>query len=287
MQKQRFRNLDILTFKKVSSIFAWNYKTSFHGSWMEFEDIRTYELWDDVKNIDWLSTAKQDKVFIKKYQEERELPSMFLFNLWGSMQFWFWARTKIDTAYEAFLLLALSSIKNWDSVGGIFYNDEKFDYLEWRKWQLNLWKMIKKLENFKENNIDTPANLAYSLKFLFSKKIKNNIIFIFTDELEIDNSVHLKALCAKNDVILIHVSDSFENNLSKKWEISFASANRFFTLNSSNGFLKSKYLDSRKDSISKLRKDFMVSWGSFVSLDDTSDIFKVFYNFFKLRQKAY
>ncbi|EKE30331.1 MAG: von Willebrand factor type A [uncultured bacterium (gcode 4)] len=285
MQKQKFKNLDILTFKKVSSLFAWNYKTSFHGSWMEFQDIRTYALWDDVKSIDWLSTAKQDKVYIKKYQEERELPSLFLFNLWGSMQFWFWKRAKIDTAIEAFLLLSLSSVKNWDSVWWVFYNDELFEYLEWRKWQLNLWKMIKKLENFKENNIDESANLRQSLKFLFSKKIKNNIIFIFTDELDVENSVHLKALCTKNDVILIHISDSFENNLSWSGEVTLAGKKSFFSFNSSRKTSKSEYLVNRKESIDKIKKCFLANWWSFIALDDNSQVFKSFYNFFKLRQK--
>lgn len=62
---KNIRRLEIVTKKKVTEIFTGNYKSSFKGQGMEVESVRRYEEGDDVRHIDWVTTAKQAVPFIK------------------------------------------------------------------------------------------------------------------------------------------------------------------------------------------------------------------------------
>ena len=119
--KYPFALIDLIAFKKVSSLLAGNYKTSFHGSGMEFADIREYDLGDNVSDIDWKSTARSGKVYVKKYQEDRERRVLFICDTGASMRFWSDIKTKQETLMEVFSLLLFSSAQNNDPSGAWFF----------------------------------------------------------------------------------------------------------------------------------------------------------------------
>lgn len=122
--KHPFRLIDLTTFKKVSSLLAGNYKTSFHGSGIEFSDIREYSLGDDVVDIDWRSTARTGKTYIKKYEEDRERKVLFVVDTGASMRFGSALKTKADSLDEVFSLLLFSSAHNNDPSGAWFFRDQ-------------------------------------------------------------------------------------------------------------------------------------------------------------------
>lgn len=280
--KTDFKLLDIITLKKVASIFSGNYRTAFKWAWMEFEDIRIYEYWDDIKNIDWLITAKNNKVYVKKFIEERELPILFVFNVASTMQFGIWEKTKLDTMIESFLLLGLSWVKNNDSIWALFYSDIINNKLESKKWMPNLFRIYKQILDFKINKTINKWNINIVINHLFKQKIKNNIIFIFSDELNIDEKVKLKALSKKNDIVYISIHDNFENNISGKWIF-----NIFYKSNLAinTRLNKDKYIKNRQEQFSEFKHLLNSSLINNISITNTSQIFKEFYNFFKLRQK--
>jgi len=285
MQNKDFKLIDIITLKKSSWLLIWNYKTSFHWTWMEFDDLRQYSIWDDVKSIDWLSSAKQDKVYIKKYKEERELPVLFIFALSSTMQFWFKSHSKIETAKNVFLVLALSALKNNNPIWTIFYDKQIIDVIEPKKWQINIWKTLKALDDFNSKNHWNISDYECAIDYLFKKRIKNNLIFVFTDETDIQGDVKLKALSIKNDMIIINISDVFENNLDWNNLINLSDWSSSFIINLNNKNKKLNYISKRNTELELLKKNIISAWWSFINIDNESNIYKALYNFFKLRQK--
>jgi hypothetical protein len=53
---------------------------------------------------------------------------------------------------------------------------------------------------------------SLDLSFLSSSKIKSTLTFVISDKLDIDHQ-SLKIVKLKNDIVYIHVSDSFEDTL--------------------------------------------------------------------------
>jgi len=48
---------------------------------MTFAEVREYQYGDDVRDIDWNVTARQNKPYVKVYEEERELTLMLLIDV--------------------------------------------------------------------------------------------------------------------------------------------------------------------------------------------------------------
>ena len=49
-----------------------DFRSAFKGRGIEFEEIRSYNFGDDVRDIDWRVTARKEKPYTKIYMEEKD-----------------------------------------------------------------------------------------------------------------------------------------------------------------------------------------------------------------------
>ena len=84
---KRVRQIEIKTRGLSNNIFAGQYHSAFKGKGMSFSDVREYQYGDDVRDIDWNVTARQNKPYIKVFEEERELTVMLLIDVSNSLDF--------------------------------------------------------------------------------------------------------------------------------------------------------------------------------------------------------
>jgi uncharacterized protein (DUF58 family) len=63
------------------------YRTVWHGTGIDFTDLRTYLPDDDVRHIDWNVTARLDEPFVRQYTEDRELTAWLVVDRSASMRF--------------------------------------------------------------------------------------------------------------------------------------------------------------------------------------------------------
>lgn len=213
--KAVFPLIPIETFKKVSSILSGNYKTSFQGSGIEFADIREYAMGDSATDIDWRTTARTDKVYVKKYEEEREQKVLFALDVGNSMRFGNEKKTKWNTLSEIFSLLAFSSVENNDPVGAWFFADSIAGEYATKKGRDHLQRIYNDLAAF-SNDSQELLSLKNLVRQLFQKKIKNHLIFILSDSLDLPDAHEFRSLADQNDCVIIHVFDTFENTLDGK-----------------------------------------------------------------------
>lgn len=285
MKKNLFQLIDIISYKKSKWFLLGNYKTSLSWFWIEFEDLSQYNFWDNIRSIDWLTSAKRNDIYIKKFQEEKEFPLLFLFDISSSMFFSFDSKTKLDTSLEIFNILSLSALKTNSPLGSIFLANNKISNLEQARWKVNILRTIKLISEYKSLNILSNNNIDYLVDFLFKNKVNNNIIFIFTDKTILDFNNKLKAICVLNDVIFINVSDEFENNLNTDWLMNIGNSILWRVINFSNSRKRTQYIESRNAILDDLKRNIISIWWSYIWVDNKSDLYKVLYNFFVLRKK--
>src|ERR1700755_73478 len=63
------------------------YRTVWHGTGIDFTDLRLYTAEDDVRHIDWNVTARLDEPFVRQYTEDRELTAWLIVDRSASMRF--------------------------------------------------------------------------------------------------------------------------------------------------------------------------------------------------------
>ena len=309
--KKKINLIDIKTSKMVDTIFSWNYKTRFKWHWIEFADLREYEPWDDIKHIDWGITAKLNKPFIKKYEEERQLKCIFLLDIGDDMNFWIWDKTKIDTLLEVFTLLAYSSIKNWDQVWALIFDDRVKKFFFPKKWKaavnnilsfvlsfiekkrelknmsffenikINWMKNVLKFNSKKAWENSKKRDVSAALDYIKKYKIKNCLVFALTDQVEDVNKLLLRAAAYQNDLLFVNIFDEFENNLSATWVYNFVQGEANLEVDLSNKKMRNNYIDYRKQKIDNLKVHLRSLRIDHLQVDGKTNIFKCFYNYFK------
>lgn len=287
--KNKIRLLDIKTSRLVNDIFVWNYKAKFKWHWIEFADIREYEHWDDIKHIDWQATAKHNKAYVRKYEEERQLKLMFLINISESMNFWIWNKLKIDTLIEVLSILSFSAEKNWDLVWAFIYNKNWVSkYFPPKKWKVNVLAILKYLLNDIFNNKKVISNtwktsiwINDAMLFLKKHKVRNFLIFGLTDEVDNLDDKFLRLTWISNDFIYINIFDEFENKLNYKWVFNFIQNWNSIEVNTWNEKLRKKYVDYRNEKIWSLSKRLWKYRIKYLLIDNKTNIFKYLLKFFK------
>lgn len=283
MPRKHTKNIEISVRKILDNNFFWAYNSHFTGNWLEFSDLRNYVPWDSVKRIDWKTTAKNNEIFIKNFDQERDLKILFFLDFWVKMQFWSKTKKKIDTSIEIFYTLWLAAHKAWDAVGAYLYNWGVHKFFEYKKWEGHLEHISSSCEDFQNISLKKSDKNHFWLhiKNLEKLKITNALICICTDNTEFDTKI-LKGLNAKNQILFCNISDSFERNL---W-----GENHHFHLRDQNSSFFWSLLDSKKQrkfrSIQKQKKDILKklllsSHIDYLEFDDNSHIYVCFLKYFQ------
>src|SRR5277367_5631880 len=84
---KKIRRIEIVSTRLVESVLSGNYLSTFHGTGLEFSEVREYAPGDEVRLIDWNVTARSGKPFIKVFQEERELTVILAVDISRSLEF--------------------------------------------------------------------------------------------------------------------------------------------------------------------------------------------------------
>ena len=289
---KKIKILDFKLSKMLNWWLFWAYKSEFSWSWMEFSEHRQYHFWDQVKNIDWKASNKTNEMFIKKYEEERDLNVLFFLDNTISMKFWSNILTKKDLLVEIFYSLWLSAYYNNDNIWWAIFNEEWINFIDYKKSRNNIYKIIDILENNNDIKIDNSFNKKLETKFnkildyLIKHKIHDNLVFILTDDIEKIDEKLLKLACNKNDIVVINIFDYFENNISDLlWNLIINDQNNFLNLDLSSTSNIEKYKNIRKNKIKYIKNILEKNKVGYININTKSDIFNELMWYFNKIQK--
>ena len=181
---RKVRRIQITSSRLVNDVFAGQYHSVFKGRGMEFDEVREYQLGDEIRTIDWNVTARTGKVHVKKYVEERELTVMILIDASRSCQFASRTELKSRLAAEIAAVLGFSAIKNKDKVGLIIFTDRIELYLPPRKGVKHVLKVIREVLYFQPQGLRT--DIPAALEFLSLVLTRSSVAFLFSDFMDED-----------------------------------------------------------------------------------------------------
>lgn len=209
---KKVRKIEIKTRGLSNNIFAGEYHSAFKGRGMTFSEVRQYQYGDDVRDIDWNVTARQNQPYVKVYEEERELTVMLLIDVSGSRNFGAVGVQKREMIAEIAATLAFSAIQNNDKIGVIFFSDKIEKFIPPRKGKKHILFIIRELLDFTPESKGTDISMA--LRYFTDALKKRCTTFLISDF--IDTHDYYKALsiaCNKHDVIGIQVYDKRDSQL--------------------------------------------------------------------------
>jgi len=248
--------------KKAFSLFSGHRHSNKHSEGLDFEELREYQIGDNVKRIDYNVTAKKQKPYVKVFSEEKEL-NIIIVGILDYKTYFGSNMLKSEKILEIIATLGFSGIKSDDKIAIELYSKERF----FIKPTKNI-KSIHLLSKFNSDIINTKLDYKNILDNLIRHK-KNSVLIIVSDFFyEYD----FRKLGAKFDTYCVIVRDKLEENPEKLngFTIIDPLTNKTSIAEFDNSY-KSKILAND----SKLIKNFKTSNVKYIKIYTDDDISKL------------
>lgn len=216
---KKIRRIEIRTAHLVNDALAGQYHSAFKGRGMEFQEVRQYQIGDDVRTIDWNVSARYGEPYVKLFREERELTVMLLVDMSRSQQFGTNEQLKRNLVVEICATLALSAIRNNDKVGLMCFADTVEKFVPARKGASHVLRVIRELLTFQPEG--TGTNITAALEHFNRVSRRRSVVFLVSDFQDRGYETALRIAKRRNDVILIDVSDRRESELPRAGLVEF------------------------------------------------------------------
>lgn len=215
---KKVHRIEIKAKRLSQNVFAGQYHSAFKGKGMTFSEVREYTYGDDIRNIDWNVTARNNHPYVKIFEEERELTVVLMIDVSGSTLFGSENNLKSEVITEIAAVLAFSAVNNNDKVGAILFSDKVEKYIPPKKGLSHILAVIRELLTFKRTNSKTDFSSAFM--FLSNVIKKHSTCFLITDGFgKFDDSLHIAA--RKHGLSCLFVNDKKEFNLSNMGLVQF------------------------------------------------------------------
>lgn len=209
---KKVRKIEIKTRGLSHNIFAGEYHSAFKGRGMMFSEVREYQYGDDIRDIDWNVTARQNHPYVKVYEEERELTVMLLIDISGSREFGAVGVEKREMIAEIAATLAFSASQNNDKIGVIFFTDKIEKFIPPKKGRKHILLIIRELLDYTPESRGTDIGMA--LQYMTDALKKRCTTFVISDYIDShDYSKPLSIAANKHDVTAIQVYDRRDSQL--------------------------------------------------------------------------
>ena len=131
----RVTALDLRARFIVEGMMQGQHRSPFQGSSVEFAQHRPYVPGDDTRRVDWKVYGRSDRIYIKQFQEETNLPLLLVVDAsesmgFGSLNFDGHPWTKYDHATSIAAALAYMAVNQQDTVGLAVFDTTLRKYLK-------------------------------------------------------------------------------------------------------------------------------------------------------------
>lgn len=203
----------LLINKRVTSNYVGERRTVVPGAGLIFRDHHPYTPGDDFRAIDWKVFARTDRLYVKRYESERNLTVHIILDYSASMDFGSTKTSKGDYGAMVGIGYAYMAMKNNERfVLSTFA--EKLELFKPRKGRKQLAGIVHHLNDKKavgETNLE--VSLSRYKKLINSKSMIIIISDFLYDPKEIRNGLARLFSNYKHDVRLVQVLDKLEVDL--------------------------------------------------------------------------
>jgi len=253
---KKIRRIEIRTSHMVNDVLAGQYHSAFKGRGMEFEEVRQYQIGDDVRMIDWNVTARSGEPFVKVFREERELTVMLLVDMSRSHLFGTAGQFKRELAAEVCATLAFSAIRNNDKVGLICFTDRIERFVPAKKGTRHVLRVIRELLYHEPAGSGT--DIAAAVEHLNRVTTRRSVVFLVSDFQTADYEPSLRVARRRHDLIPITIVDPRERSLPnvRFVELYDAESGQTVVVDTSSMVFRARYADRAAEGFDERRRMF-------------------------------
>lgn len=202
-------NISIYSSKKSTNILEGTYKSVYKGKSMNFENLREYVINDEVKDIDWKSSARSGTLLVKEFISEKKHNIMFVMDtgvkMYGDTDL---HESKKEVALYTCGTIGYLALKNNDYIGMTYSISDRIIF---KPFRYNLYNLEEYLCEYDKDVLNGRLDINAVLKYIYKNISKKMIIFVITDidGLNSVSSKTLKNIRQLHDVLFVNINDNY------------------------------------------------------------------------------
>lgn len=220
----RLGGLELVTEGVVEGFLTGLHRSPRRGFSVEFAEHRMYQPGDELRYVDWKILGRNDRLYVKQFEEETNLRAMIVSDISTSMA---WSGspqtnlTKLAYAQRLIAALALVLLRQRDATGLITFDEEVRSVTPARA-RLSHWRTILQVLGSVTPGAGTAAEPA--LRRVMDRLRRRGLV-IFISDLLLDRNAALHALQflrhRGHQVLVFHLMDPAEVDLDGPAEARF------------------------------------------------------------------
>lgn len=209
---RKIKQIEIHTRRLLRGTQIGDARSAQKGSGLDFDQIRDYQHGDDVRFIDWKSSARLDHVLVKQYIEERSRVVLLAVDVSGSSFFGSTNTLKHDIIAQITSVLALMTNTGKDLVGLILFAEDVELYIPPARGRAHVHSIMEHVFGYKP--VKKTTRITSVLKKLAQLKRRDAITFLISDFIdeEIETS-YLSLVANLYECIALRCLDQREREL--------------------------------------------------------------------------
>ena len=176
---RQLEHLTMLTRRPVAGHLRGHHRSRRTGTGMVFTDYRPYSTGDDTRNLDWGTYLRLDRLILRLFEEEADLPIYIFLDVSRSMGFG--EPSKFDFARKFAAALAYIGLINHDRVSIVAFADGVVEEMPARRGKNQVWRALHFLERIEA---DGNTSLQAAFRSFFGARRTRGLAVLISDFLD-------------------------------------------------------------------------------------------------------
>lgn len=173
---RKLEYLKLVSNRMVPGHLRGEHRARKKGTGIEFADYRPYVSGDDTKDVDWRAFMRLDKLLLRIFDEEADLPIYLFVDSSQSMDFG--EPRKFDYARKVAAALAFIGLLNLDRVSVINYASGVSEQIASKRGRNQIWRIFRYLD---QTQVTGETSLEKSFKAFFGARRRRGLVVNISD----------------------------------------------------------------------------------------------------------
>ncbi|UCD69252.1 MAG: DUF58 domain-containing protein [Betaproteobacteria bacterium] len=176
---RQLENLAVVTRRPVAGHLRGHHRSRRTGVGMVFTDYRPYSPGDDTRNLDWGTYMRLDRLILRLFEEEADLPIYIFVDVSKSMGVG--GTDKLEFARRFAAALAYVGLINHDRVSMVAFADGVLSEMPARRGKNQMWRTLHFLEKLTPQG---STSLQNAFRKFFGARRTRGLVIVASDFLD-------------------------------------------------------------------------------------------------------
>jgi uncharacterized protein (DUF58 family) len=251
---KRISRLELRARHIVEGFLSGMHRSPYFGQSIEFRQHREYTAGDDLRHVDWKVWARQDRLYVKQYEEDTNLRCTLLVDVSNSMQYGRGPLNKYEYGCTIAASLAYLVLKQNDAISAVAFDQEIRRTVPFRTRRTHLIALVDALAT------SEPAEKTelYSVLRGVTETFPRRGMMVLISDLLADSAATLRGLRLLrqrgHDVLVFHIMDDDELDFPFNGSTRFEGLETADALSCNPRALREGYLEALQSFLDQARR---------------------------------